>query len=184
MNTVKLQVGQVSIEVSGDENFVKQQFESLSEKYISLAHSSQTSEVHRVSNATDPADQPSILTKVGTNKYLEAGIYSVDADSKTVQIHSEIPGNSKLQKMKNIALIIAYAKNEEEIPMKDISAECKRQGCFDQGNFATSIKNDTRDFQIRGKGQGRTIKISVPGKKAAENILDKMLDDESNRCDV
>lgn len=176
LNVIKLQVGPISIEVSGDADFVEKQFKELSERYVNPATNAQAPKHPTDNDSASMTLQPTVAQK-HTAKYLEAGIYSIDDESGTVQIHSEIPGNSKTKKMNNVALIIAYAKNEEAIPMKDISAECKRQGCYDQANFAASIKNDTKNFQIHGAGQNRTIKISVPGKKAAESLLDAMLDE-------
>ncbi len=85
-------------------------------------------------------------------------------------------------KVTNIAYIYLWAKAYKdgkcnEVPSQEIIGQCKTHGCFD-GNYASALKKIDRKYVgLKGAGKSITIRLTVPGKKKAEEII-KTLHDE------
>lgn len=114
-------------------------------------------------------------TTTSVDKYIRLGVFSINNENEVI-FHKRIPGNTKADKTKNVALITLYAKNEK-ILGSEIKNACEKQKCLDSKNFAAIFKRDIENFIIGGTGQKWTLDLSIPGRENAEKLLESMIND-------
>lgn len=107
-------------------------------------------------------------------KYIESGIYHIDDNDGKISILQKIPGSNKAEKIKNIALLVLYAKNEN-INGKELIPQCEKHSCYDSKNFATIFKKEKTNFIRKGNGSSWTLELTQPGKKAVVELLEEMV---------
>lgn len=168
--TINLKEGSFSI--SGSEEFIERNKNEL-EKLI-------TKEMQENTNKLDVNENNfNSVGKIIENKYIKNGIYAIDKEDGTVSILKKVPGKNNSEKTKNIALIVLFAKGEnEKIQGSEIRGLCEKQKCYDPKNFAAIFKRDISNFIMKGKGQSWTLELSIPGKENAEKLLESMCEDE------
>lgn len=110
------------------------------------------------------------------DKYIAAGVYHIDSDGE-ISILKKIPGSSKAEKTKNIALIVLYIK-KDKVQGKEIIPICEKHACYDQGNFSAIFKNEKTNIVRKGNGQSWTLELTQPGEEAAINLLEEMANDK------
>jgi hypothetical protein len=111
---------------------------------------------------------------IGKDKYIEEGVYHIDALDGSISILKKIPGNSKAEKTKNIALIVLHIK-KEPIHASLIIPLCEKHNCYDQANFSSMFKNEKTNIVRKGSGKAWTIELTKPGKEAAIKLLEDMV---------
>lgn len=171
MASIKLQSNTFSIEISGNEEFVKNQYQGFVNEYGLYIKTSANS-----SSANVVASEPTAVSASIGGSGIE-NLFSFEDDG-AVTINMAVSGNNKAEKIKNVALLIGYARKDDWIPTSVIAKECKRQGCWDSGNFASYVKQCEPLIMIRGKGSNKCIKITVSGIKMAEERAKMMLGEE------
>ena len=113
------------------------------------------------------------------DRYIRNGIYAIDSEDGTITILKKVPGKNNAEKTKNIALIVLFAKGEnEKIQGSELKRLCEKQKCYDSKNFAATFKRDMSNFIMKGKGQSWTIELSIPGKDNAKELLESLCDNE------
>lgn len=111
------------------------------------------------------------------DKYIKAGVYHIDSEDKTISILKNIPGNSKVEKTKNIALIVLFIR-KTKISSKEIIPICEKHACYDSSNFAAVFKSEKVLMIKKGSGQSWTLELTKPGEEAAIKLLEEMGNDK------
>lgn len=158
--------------IKGNSNFVKESFESIKEIVVSLKN---VPEITEKDEAEEEIVESENYTKENDkDKYIKAGIYSLDENK--VIFYKRITGKTNAEKMKNVALVAIYAKNEK-IQSGELKELCERQSCYDANNFAAIFKRDIENFIVKGKSQSQSweIDLTVGGREKAQEILEGMM---------
>lgn len=162
---VDVQVGDRGVRVRGAESFVERKFGELAGLYLCQRSST------GMNRAGTKNNQASVA-----NEYNFSDLYSIDADSRKLSIHGTVPGNSKSERMKNVALVTLFCLDSEEpISSVIIKEMCIEQACLDQSNFAAAIKKDKKDFAVSSRGAEWFAKLTIFGKQRAQELLGEML---------
>ena len=158
--------------IKGNSNFVKESFESIKEIVVSLRNAPEEKE-EEINDAEIIENKENIIGD-GNNKYVQAGIYTLDENK--VIFHKRITGKTNAEKMKNVALVAIYAKNGK-IQSGELKELCERQSCYDANNFAAIFKRDIENFIVKGKSQSQSweIDLTVGGREKAQEILESMM---------
>lgn len=158
--------------IKGNANFVKDSFESIKEIVVSLKNIPEIDKKEQ--NEKQVIESNEIVNENCIDKYIKAGIYSIDENK--VIFHKRITGRTNAEKMKNIALIAIYAKNDK-IQSSELKELCERQACYDANNFAAIFKRDIENFIVKGKSQSQSweIDLTIGGREKAEEILESMM---------
>jgi hypothetical protein len=92
-----------------------------------------------------------------------------------LKLIADIPGTSKAEKTRNVALAVLfghYLRGDEQVPSEIIRDACSDQGCFDQANFAQSLKGLKEKVAMNTKaGGGYDVKLTAPGRRAARDLV-------------
>jgi hypothetical protein len=95
-----------------------------------------------------------------------------------VQILKDIPGSSKAEKMVNAAKLLLYGsmklKQKDIVLFEEVAAVCRKHGCYDGANMAKALKDEHEAFVHGGRGRKQTLKLTVPGEKAAAKMVDAL----------
>ncbi len=164
--------------LSGSESFVEKYMPELKEfieKNITLSRHSAIQQAPQNCNKITPPVASQVNVQKEYDKYEENGIYYRDEETGNIQILKTVPGKSKASKSKNVALILLYAKNDV-ISSSEIIAHCTEQACFDQPNFSATFKKKDGCFIRQGNGQNWTLKLTIPGKEKAIELMESMID--------
>ena len=158
--------------IKGNANFVKDSFESIKEIVVSLKNVPELNEKEQ--NEKQVIGNNENTSENFEDKYIKAGIYSIDENK--VIFHKRITGKTNAEKMKNIALIAIYAKNDK-VQSSELKELCERQACYDANNFAAIFKRDIENFIVKGKSQSQSweIDLTIGGREKAEEILESMM---------
>lgn len=168
MANIKVQLNQSFIEVSGSEEFVKEQYEEL----IKKTHFYERAEHDEIYSSSHEEENKKSTRLVYAEKDLE-NFFSIN-ENGVVNINMPVPGNNKAERIKSLVLLIGYAKRDEWIPFAVIAEECKRQGCWDSKNFASYIKQLGSNVMINGKNKNKSVRLTAVGIEAAKNKIKKM----------
>lgn len=101
----------------------------------------------------------------------------IDKNGEKIQILSKIPGESLAQRMVNLILIYLYIKlksNIDVVSFDELRQTCEIHGELDKGHFSVYIKTNKKFFVVDGTGKGARVKITIPGMKEAEKLLDTL----------
>lgn len=168
---VALQRGSVSLSAEGREDFVKEvlgMWESLSAGAGAAGAESPSSEEPDGSSAGDVAAEPSGAPARYENVY--------DKVDGKLKIIAEMPGASKADKTRSVALAILYGHHLEgadQIPSELVREACTDQGCFDSANFASHLRGLKDKVVMNTKaGGGYDVKLTAPGRKAAKEFVE------------
>jgi len=153
-------------EIEATEEFVTRHFESLIEivkgmstkTVVETKHDSVDSSECTSSRPKTIADYPEVFSEINGK----------------LKIVKDIPGESKKEKMTNIAMLFCFGNElmgNEQISSKDIREICEQHGCLDGPNFS-KIFDDTTIFLSDGvKGGIKQVKLTFNGKKKTEALL-------------
>ncbi|MBQ0098705.1 MAG: hypothetical protein KBS62_07250 [Oscillospiraceae bacterium] len=176
--SISVNLSQGNIIISGSEEFVEKNMDAV---FLFVERANKKYENHpRTDNDNSLINEFTVTQKTNedkrsssVDKYVENGVYHVNLEDGEISILKRIPGNSKSEKVKNIALIVLYIR-KEKITGKDIIPICEKHNCYDQANFATVFKNEKTNFIRKGSGQKWTLEITQPGEEAAKSLLEEM----------
>ena len=156
-----------SFTISGTEEFVEKNKQDL--KDFIMMNIEQEEMI--ITNKSEEEKKAGITEE--QDKYIKKGIYAIDSEDGTITILKKIPGKNNAEKTKNIALIVLFAKGEnEKILGSEIKRLCEKQKCYDAKNFAAIFRRDISNFIIKGKGQSWTLELSIPGRDNAKELLE------------
>lgn len=104
-----------------------------------------------------------------------SSIISIDNDK--IHVLVAVPGESLTRRMINLAMIYLWVKKQQNIEsstFNEIRDFCERHAELDKAHFAYYINSHKRIFLVEGAGRGQIAKLSVPGLREAENLIDQM----------
>nr|DAP30348.1 MAG TPA: hypothetical protein [Bacteriophage sp.] len=172
--TIMVNLKERSFTISGSEEFVERNKQELKDFIMMNIEQEETI----IANKSEQEEKKEYITEE-QNRYIRNGIYAIDSEDGTVTILKKIPGKTNAEKTKNIALIVLFAKGEnEKIQGSEIRRLCEKQKCYDAKNFAATFKRDMSNFIMKGKGQSWTIELSIPGKDNAKELLESLCNNE------
>ena len=176
--TISINLAEGSVTIEGSESFIDKNLTNLlsfleTNKQYSLSTIKNTISSLPISDTTPaPIQQQQV-----TDKYLQAGIYSIDPESKEIHITAKIEGSTKAEKSRNLALIALYARGEA-ISSSELKDLCRKHACLDASNFAATFKTDMEHFVKKGRGQKWQLELTIPGKEEAKKLLEKLCNDQ------
>jgi len=95
-----------------------------------------------------------------------------------VQILKDLPGASSREKTVNAGVICAFAKDgvgSSTVTFNEIRQICRDHSCLDSPNFSTALKKDGKEyFVFSGGGKSQALKLSVPGRRRANELMTSM----------
>lgn len=186
---VSINLYEGSISISGSEEFIEKNlkvvFDYVEKNILTFPRATTTSDkltvVDPLKNIpvtdTVSSDHPKVSATPLDDKFIKAGVYHIDSEDGTISILKKVPGDSKSEKVKNIALIVLYIK-KGKIPGKDIIPICEKHACYDSSNFSATFKNEKTNIIKKGTGQSWTIELTQPGEIAALALLEEMANDK------
>lgn len=176
-------VSEGKFEISGSEDFVTKQIDLFKDLIVKSFDNSvpKPDKLKGEKKPIEVKNQNPISEKEGQLEGDYTDIFVVDEDQ--IRIIVDLPGdNSKAQTI-SAALIYAYAKKqigEEEANVEEIRTICQNHGCLDSSNFSRHIKSgDPKLYLDKGKGKSRSIKLTRPGLKKAQELIDTFFENGS-----
>ena len=171
-----------SISISGSEEFVSKNMETVFDfvmENLNLSNKAfpKTSEAVEINTLNESKSDSSAEESEEKDKYIVAGIYHVDAESGAISILKKIPGNSKAEKMKNIALIALHVK-QGKIEGRDLVPLFEKHACYDSSNCTKIFKSELTNMIYKPNGKKWTVELTQPGQEAAVALLEGMLNDK------
>jgi len=171
---IAISIQGTSVEAEGSEEFV----ERILQKFESFL---KTTTIQPISSPTkdqliDP-ESPSIAGEDIPSDNPYPNLLHLDHESGKVKILKTPLGNSKKDKATKLCLIYMYGMNllgTKTILRSELINCAKEHAVFDQANFSTCTKNKEFFIEEGKKGTNKQIKLTLPGKKQAETILDSM----------
>ncbi len=166
-STIKVNLSTREFEITGEDNFVNEHLEDML-KLISFGTVN--------NNFTDFKNQVEPLPDSISDKdsiYGNGRVYRVDTDGE-IDICKKIGGTSKSERMKKIAMIMLYAKDNTPLNLSELRDTCVKQGCWD-GHNASTIFNNPAHFIKKGKSKVWTLELTMEGREAAQQILEELV---------
>ena len=182
---ISINLSEGSITISGSEAFVEKNMESVFSFVERIPIAITKPDVLREAEKTlldkdtsDDRDKKDVTPSPDKDKFKKAGIYSVDPVDGTLSIHRKIPGKTNAEKMKNVALIVLYER-EEAIEGATLKQLCEKQGCWDGNNSAAIFEREfTLFIKKKISAQKWTIALTIDGERAAKDLMETMLNDK------
>jgi len=199
-NYAKFRISENELEISGPVDFVKEQVQN-SKNIIdffaeTIKHKIASKTLQPISSSREIAHLPTSSSETiqeglkGQDDYAEF-VEVKDADNilnkysdvlakngEKLQILVDIPGNSQPTRMINIILIYLFWKlktsSVERVAFADLRSVCEIHGDLDAKHFSAYMKKYKKWFLIDGSGKNLAAKITVPGMKEAERLLENM----------
>lgn len=169
---VKFSFSEGLLEVEGSEGFVAAQLQKLEpilEKYLS-----QPAPSNQKVNGREPAAKNAQGDSGGRLTDYE-NLFAL-ADGK-IQILKDIPGSSKANKTVNVALLLAFAnqlQNIATVGYSTIRDVCGVHACLDSTNFSKILKDQKELFIISGPSGNQILALTVPGKRKASELANTL----------
>lgn len=177
---INLQEGHIA--VSGSEMFVERilsAYMSKLETYLQVCPKKemeikQTNSTAQGSVSFEKTVQ-ALDTQIDKNfsEYVKHGIYHCK-DGKMILILSHLQGKTNSDKIRELALLMAYVDSECKIQVEELKKMAKQYACMDKKNFATILKKNTQLFIVSGKGKSKQLELTNPGIEEAKKLLDSL----------
>jgi AraC-like DNA-binding protein len=125
-------------------------------------------------------DEPSRLSRlaarVGVSESALADLFEVTDDSVTLHVSSARIPSAKSQATKDVALLVAAARQGSGADDGWTAAEHVREGLqnykkYDTNNFSTYLKGVAEAFNFRGRGPSMELRLTQPGWEMAVNLI-------------
>lgn len=166
---VRVSLSDGVVELEGSETFVREQLE----KFREVIHA-RLSAVSRAKNTPSPKGDETEKNdgnESGEGENLDDVFAATD---EGIQILKDIPGDSGPQKHQNAAKLLLWGlsklKGKDSALFEDVRAVCKAHGFYQANNLAKYLKDDKASFVFGGSGKKQTLKLTVPGAKAAAKL--------------
>jgi len=171
---ITVNLTELSFSITGSEAFIEKHIENL-KTYINEKSAAPVKIAAVNSNSQIQTEEKKPAGSASNvDKYIENGIYDVDEETNEVSILKAVPGSNKAAKAKNVALILLYAKGTE-IQGSEIIPHCVEQACYDMANFSAIFKKKDGNFIRKGNGSSWSLKLTIPGRQAAQKLLEEMI---------
>lgn len=163
------------MEIEGSEDFVSKQIENLKDIFLKAATTTPKQ------SPPHPAAQPSagkplvVLPTVDRDAKKYENVISLDGGA--VKVLKEIPGSKNREKTANAALLYLFGKHllgSEDSSTKEIREVCKDHGFLDEANFSSHLKAQKEWINVLGSGKSQTAKLTVPGKREAQALANRL----------
>ena len=164
-----------TFEVEGSETFVSAQIERFAEA-IQANLKTPRLQPSLKDNPNKPGEDRRGGTPSTPNRPELDEIFAPTEDS--VQILKNIPGDSKADKTLNAAKLYLYGlnalKQKDTALFEEIASVCQSHGFHDAANMSTNLKADKESFVFGGSGKKQTLKLTVPGARAAAKLVEQL----------
>lgn len=173
-----------SFSISGDRAFVQSHYQELANLVQQAApnplSASQPSDVSGAPDSAATEPQRQSAHSADATRYIEYGIYYIDDETGLPVIQAAVPGDNMREKMKNVAFILLFATRNAPLSASYLKEQCRRQSCLDANNFSKAFEKDRRNFIKKGRAGSRewTLELTVPGHKAASDLLANICPEE------
>ncbi|MFY0642764.1 MAG: hypothetical protein JXR16_17060 [Bermanella sp.] len=164
------------LEFEGEEIFVEQQiarFEDLINKsFSSLQRPSSKSSIENTETTRLSEEQAGNKSE-GLDDL--ADVFEMH-DGK-LHIIKDIPGPHVKAQTLSAALLVCLGNiksGADNALVEDIRSECERHGCYNPKKFATYLRSYNNLFLESGSGKSSTIKLTVPGRNLAEDLVSRL----------
>ena len=174
---VRFNLHEGSFDISGSENFVEKMVPLIlsfidDKKNIVVENKEASNDfVQKQENKSVEKAESNVTT---IDKYIKSGVYHVDAEDGSISILQTVPGTTKAEKARNIALIVLHVK-QSKIEGKSIIPICEKHNCYDGANFSTWFKSEKTNVIRKGSGQSWTLELTQPGEQTAIALLEGMV---------
>lgn len=165
------------LEIEGSEEFVSKQIDNLKDHFLKAAESIQKTPAaaapRPVGTPAAPLANGAAVPTEDAKKYENV----ISVDGGVVKILKDIPGKRSPDKTANAALLYLFGKTLlglDEAIASEIRETCKTHGFLDESNFAKQLKTPKEWIITLGSGGNATVKLTVPGKKAAMALADSL----------
>ena len=179
--SISINLNEGNINISGSEEFVEKNMETV---FSFVKDNIKNTNISKKENKNKTTEIKEVSTNIKEkeiddieDKYIKAGVYHIDSDDETISILKKIPGGTKAEKVKNIALIVLHIK-KGKIQGKELIPICEKHACYDSSNFSSTFKNEKTNIIRKGTGQTWTLELTQPGEKAALALLEEMANDK------
>ena len=149
--TIMVNLKERSFTISGSEEFVERNKQELKDFIMMNIEQEETI----IANKSEQEEKKEYITEE-QNRYIRNGIYAIDSEDGTVTILKKIPGKTNAEKTKNIALIVLFAKGENEKIHNRINSRMRR---------ALMRNRSKRNINRLGQDRLRTKRQAVYPKK-------------------
>jgi hypothetical protein len=171
---ISISLADGTFEFEGSETFVSTQIERFAEAIQANLRVPQQQMKMRAPGGGAPPQEGDVSPPATPPKLDE-----IFAPTETgVQILKDVPGNSVAEKTVNAAKLYLYGLNElkqkDTALFEEIAAVCKTHGFHDSANMASNLKAERGTFIPGGSGKKQTLKLTVPGMKAAAKLVDEL----------
>lgn len=173
---VRLSVGNVTIEVSGSEDFVESQLDQY-EHFLQDAESAEA-QVEEYSNQTPSTAKENLQD--GPDEYSD--IFGVSEDGEVSFRFYELPGNGYKESQINCAILYLYALSTANKDPK-VDTDVIRKICDEyreiDSNFLSNLRDEKKALDVEGEGKSHTVRLTPPGHKKAKQIIDTYREGET-----
>ena len=161
------------IEISGSEDFVKEQMGSLKPAIESLlARPSASGKESRPAAGSLSAGRPG-----GVSPSVEfPNVYSAEGDTVSVMV-GDIPGEGKKPKTQHLAVLYLYGKDrtgKTKVPFDEIRTICRDHGCLDESNFAANLKDAKKWIVVIKDGASMMAHLTPKGVAKAHELAKEL----------
>jgi len=167
---VEIDASRGSLLVKGDQAFVAETLE----KYKFIFENTPKAVAKPVDasvNAASPAAKPAGDNGLGSF----SNVFDIEGDAVAILVAP--PGNNITAQARALILLFLYARykmNLEPTSADLIKEQCKAHACFDPKNFAGHLKSQKSLVTVTGANSSMTARLTVPGRKAAEELANKL----------
>lgn len=167
-------LGDCSLEVSGSEDFVREQVQWFGAIASSRTNSQSDLAVtaHQpVEQTPDTASPPTPMSTIPENNPFPR-VFRFDPEGIQLLPKKAPGGKTKQIQMRSIAMLYVLAKDIQGTAHADwlqIRSLCETYGCLDASNFGHMLA-DPSTFVLSGKGNARVVSLTHPGREEAEKL--------------
>ncbi len=175
---ISIDLHQGMLEVSGSEEFVREQiksFEKLIQKEFRSAPPTPVAPSEQRESVL-PSEPPTTEGKQPQAPDRYPNVIAFDGDN--IQILKSSRRKTTAAKMVEMSLLHLLAKSikgEDSASFDELQKVCKDHKCLDAGNFASTMRGAKEKFIVEGtKGGNLTAKLTHPGRTAAESLAKEL----------
>ena len=181
--TFKISFTDKSLEISGSEEFVKQQLDD----FKSLINASIS---RLITDDSTYADEENDLITYDNNElgpalsgqFLNFAEDVIVIDDDEVNVIANVEGSTVAARMIDFVLLYMLGNRKignEEIDFNELREACENYGEFDGPNFSRHMnsKKNKPYFIIKGSGRKQSAKLTRPGIKKAEELIEQLSHD-------
>jgi len=171
-------LGNCSLEVSGSEDFVREQVQWFSTISSSRTDSKSdpTTEVRQtVEQTPDITNPPAQMSRIPPHNPFPR-VFHFGPDGIQLLPRKAPGGKTKQNQMRSIALLYLLARNiqgADNAEWSEIRSSCETYRCLDPENFSKVLADPSR-FVVSKKGGLRIVSLTNPGLEEAEKLATEL----------